>query len=130
DYIYMFIAPRYTRLLDRLFASPVRVEADDKDFFGEFRINPEKPLSVLAEIYDAPMPPNVSPDRTIADYMRERLGGSAEEGDRVSMGPIELIVREVSLEGDVTEAGLAFDQEAQPSRVPIFLNGRELLQLI
>ncbi|WP_339646356.1 potassium/proton antiporter, partial [uncultured Pelagibacterium sp.] len=44
DYVYMFIAPRYTRLLDRLFASPTKVEADDKDFFGEFRINPRRPL--------------------------------------------------------------------------------------
>jgi potassium/hydrogen antiporter len=130
DYIYMFIAPRYARLLDRLFASPAAVAADDKDFFGEFRIHPEKPLSALRDIYDAPIPPNVSPERSIADYMRERLGGSAEEGDRVSVGPIELIVREVSIEGEIAEAGLAFDQESHPARVPIFLNGRELLQLI
>lgn len=130
DYIYMFIAPRYARLLDRLFASPVRVEADDKEFFGEFRIHPDRPLSMLRDVYDAPMPPNVPPDRSISAYMLERLGGSAEEGDRVAIGPIELIVREVNVEGEIVEAGLAFDQDAQPARVPIFLNGRELLDLI
>ncbi|WP_196260900.1 potassium/proton antiporter [Pelagibacterium limicola] len=130
DYIYMFIAPRYARLLDRLFASPVRVEKDDKEFFGEFRINPTRPLSALKDAYDATIPPNMPSDRTIADYMRERLGGTAEEGDRVSIGPIELIVHAVNVDGDITDVGLAFDQEAQPSRVPIFLNGRELIQLI
>lgn len=129
DYIYMFIAPRYTRLLDRLFASPTTLEADDKDFFGEFRINPQRPVSALREAYDAPISLNVPEDKTIADYMRERLGGTAEIGDRVSIGPVELIVREIDVNGDISEAGLAIDQEAQRVRVPVFLSGRELMDL-
>eukprot|EP00873_Tetraselmis_striata_P031409 jgi/Tetstr1/451673/TSEL_038709.t1 len=126
DYVYMFIAPRYTRLLDRLFASPTKVEADDKDFFGEFKINPERPLGALKDAYDAPIGPNVSLEKTIGDYMRERLGGTAEIGDRVAIGALELIVREVDIEGEVSEAGLAIDQDAQKARVPVFMSGREL----
>tara|TARA_R110002051_G_scaffold265266_1_gene325172 strand:- start:494 stop:2362 length:1869 start_codon:yes stop_codon:yes gene_type:complete len=126
DYVYMFIAPRYTRLLDRLFASPTKVEADDKDFFGEFRINPRRPLVALKDAYDAQIGPNVSLEKTIGDYMRERLGGTAEIGDRVAIGALELIVREVDIEGEVSEAGLAIDQDAQKARVPVFMSGREL----
>ena len=130
DYVYMFIAPRYTRLLDRLFASPTKVEADDKDFFGEFRINPERPLAALKDAYDAQIGPNVSLEKTIGDYMRERLGGTAEIGDRVAIGALELIVREVDIEGEVSEAGLAIDQDAQKARVPVFMSGRELREFV
>ena len=130
DYVYMFISPRYTRLLDRLFASPARVEADDKDFYGEFTVNPGRPLSALAEVYDTRIGPNVSPDKTIAEFMRERLGGTAEIGDRVPIGPLELIVREIDVEGEVSEAGLAVDQEAQKARVPVFMSGRDIKEAI
>ncbi|SDG73998.1 potassium/proton antiporter [Pelagibacterium luteolum] len=130
DYIYMFISPRYTRLLDRLFASPTKVEADDKDFFGEFKINPERPLSALRDAYDAPIGPNISLDKTIAEYMRERLGGGAEQGDRVAIGPLELIVHDADVDGNVTAAGLAIDHDEPKPRVPLFVNGRELLHLV
>ncbi|WP_127143824.1 potassium/proton antiporter [Pelagibacterium montanilacus] len=130
DYIYMFIAPRYTRLLDRLFASPTKVEADDKDFFGEFPINPERPLDALGDAYGMPIPHNVPADRKIADYMRERLGGTAEVGDRVAIGQLELIVREVNVDGDITAAGLAIDQEAGRARVPLFVSGREMMAFL
>lgn len=130
DYVYMFIAPRYTRLLDRLFASPTKVEADDKDFFGEFKINPTRPLGALKDAYDAQIGPNVSLEKSIAEYMRERLGGTAEIGDRVAIGALELIVREVDVNGEVAEAGLAIDQDAQRSRVPVFMSGREIKDVL
>lgn len=130
DYVYMFISPRYTRLLDRLFASPTKVAADDKDFYGEFKINPERSLAALADAYDTRIGPNVAPDKTIAEYMRERLGGTAEIGDRVAIGPLELIVREIDIEGEVSEAGLAIDQEAQKARVPVFVSGRDIIEAI
>ncbi|WP_404402205.1 potassium/proton antiporter [Pelagibacterium halotolerans] len=130
DYIYMFIAPRYTRLLDRLFASPAKVEADDKDFFGEFRINPDRPLEALREAYGMDIAPNVAPDRSIADFMRERLGGTAEVGDRVAVGAIELIVRDVNIEGEISEVGLSIDQEVARARVPVFVTGHELVQTL
>lgn len=130
DYVYMFIAPRYTRLLDRMFASPTKVEADDKDFFGEFKINPDRPLEALREAYDAQFGPNVALDKTIGTYMRERLGGTAEQGDRVAIGPLELIVHDVNVDGEVTAVGLAIDQDSQRSRVPVFVNGRELIDLV
>lgn len=127
DYIYMFIAPRYTRLLDRLFASPAKVEADDKDFFGEFRINPDRPLEALRDAYGLDIAPNVAADRSIADFMRERLGGTLEIGDRVGVGPVELIVRDVNVEGEISELGLSIDQESARARLPVFVTGRELV---
>src|SRR5690606_1551820 len=80
DYVYMFISPRLTRLLDRLFASPASVPKDDKDFYGEFKITPSSPIAALKEAYGVALPKNTSPDTPIGTFMRDRLGGSSEIG--------------------------------------------------
>ena len=56
DHVYLFTAPRNIRLLDRLFASPARLEEDDKDFFGEFYIDTSQPLGELAQAYGVEPP--------------------------------------------------------------------------
>lgn len=130
DRVYIFIAPRYTRLLDRLFASPVPLEADDKEFFGEFTVDPERPVKELAETYDVDLD-GADPDTPIAALIERRLGGRAEIGDRVACGSVELVVREVEEDGLIKRVGLAI--EPQPSRsanIPLFLNARQLLQWI
>ena len=43
DYVYLFVSPNFPHLLDRLFASPVPVEADDTEFFGAFSHRSEAP---------------------------------------------------------------------------------------
>ena len=130
DYVYLFIAPRYTRLLDRLFASPAKVAGDDEEFFGEFRIDPGKTLADLKKAYDVALPTHALETR-IERFMIERLGGRAEVGDRVAYGPIELIVREVDENGAITDAGVALDRSAAPrAQVPLFLNIHEILDAI
>ncbi|NDV85882.1 potassium/proton antiporter [Aurantimonas aggregata] len=127
DYVYLFISPRYPRLLDRLFASPAPVGADDAEFFGEFSVDPSSPASGLATAYGVKLSDE---DRnvTISDMMIRRLGGRAEYGDRVSVRPIELIVRETGLDGAVVAAGLSLEPEAgRGSKIPLFLNLREIL---
>jgi cell volume regulation protein A len=109
DHVYLFAAPRNIRLLDRLFASPARVEEDDKDFFGEFYIDSNQTLGQLAQAYG--IDPPTDPSRPIGAYMLERLGGRSEVGDRVPIGFIELIVRETDDSGAVTAAGLTLAPE-------------------
>jgi cell volume regulation protein A len=112
DHVYLFASPRNIRLLDRLFASPARVEEDDKDFFGEFYIDTSHSLGELAQAYGVEPPGD--PATPIGAFMVERLGGHAEVGDRVAIGFLELIVRDTDDSGAITAAGLALAPEPQP----------------
>ncbi|GGD94552.1 K+/H+ antiporter [Aureimonas endophytica] len=124
DYVYLFIASRYPRLLDRLFASPVELGPDDTDFFGDFPVDPKRPMRFLAAAYDVALDERIAA-RPIGDYMVERLGGRAEYGDRVPVGPIELIVRDTDESGAILAAGLALDPDAsRETEITLFLNLR------
>ncbi len=112
DRVYLFTAPRNIRLLDRLFASPARVEEDDKDFFGEFYIDTSHKLGELAQAYG--VTPTGDPETPIGVYLLDRLGGQAEVGDRVPVEFLELIVRETDENGAVIAAGLAVAAETAP----------------
>jgi potassium/hydrogen antiporter len=127
DRVYLFVAPRYTRLLDRLFASPAPLEVDDKEFFGEFTVDPHKSLKELGEAYEVATDGG-DPETPIASFMERRLGGRAEIGDRVACGSVELVVRDVDEDGQIKGVGLAI--EPQPSRsasIPLFLNSRQII---
>jgi cell volume regulation protein A len=125
DYVYLFIHQRYPRLLDRLFASPARVEVDDADFFGAFSVDPAQPAQSLRAIYGAELRPGEE-DMTIAQLMLTRLGGRAEYADRVPAGPVDLIVRDVDDKGHIIEAGVSLEPELANPQVPLFVTGREL----
>ena len=112
DRVYLFTAPRNIRLLDRLFASPAVVEEDDKDFFGEFYIDPRHTLGELATAYGV-VPPGDAATQ-IGDFMREKLGGHVEIGDRLPVQFIELIVRDTGEDGTVSAVGLALAPEPPP----------------
>jgi cell volume regulation protein A len=112
DHVYLFASSRNIRLLDRLFASPAPVADDDKDFFGEFMIDTTHTLGELSQAYGVDAPGD--PATPIGVFMRERLGGHAEVGDRVAIGYLELIVRETDESGAIAGAGLALAPEPAP----------------
>ncbi|CAG1001857.1 MAG: potassium/proton antiporter [Rhizobiaceae bacterium] len=125
DHVYIFVPDRYPRLLDRLFATRAELGPDDEDFFGAFGVDPSRPAAELEAAYGPPL----SEDErrlTVGGLVRERLGGHAEYADRVSLGPIELIVRDVDEKGRVTALGLSIEPAAPPPRVPFFLSAGEL----
>lgn len=113
DYVYMFISPRYTTLLDRLFAGSAPVSPDDQDFFGAFVLDPEAPLAHVVETYEVAPPRGTDVGIKLRDFIAVRLGGTVEVGDRVACGSVDLIVRAVDLEGRVSEIGLALDRASE-----------------
>jgi cell volume regulation protein A len=129
DHVYLFASPRNIRLLDRLFASPARLEEDDKDFFGEFMIDTSHSLGELAQAYG--VAPPADPAMPIGAYMRERLGGYAEIGDRVAIGFLELIARDTE-DGAVTAVGLALAEEPPPgpSSWPVLSTVLDLVAIV
>jgi cell volume regulation protein A len=110
DNVYVFTAPRFVRLLDRLFAGPTPVEADDRDFFGVFDVDPSQSAHSLAEMYGVELAADIS-NTSIADFIASRVGGHAEVGDRVALGAVELVVREVDEAGKAAAVGLAIVEE-------------------
>lgn len=126
DLVYIFVSDKYPRLLDRLFARLEKLSPDDSDFFGAFGIDPTQPAGLLADAYGAAIAPE-DRARPIAALLSDRLGGRAEFADRITLGPVDLIVRDVDERGRVVEAGVAFEQRAEPP-VPAFLSPQTLLE--
>ncbi len=129
DNVYIFVPDRYPRLLDKLFASRAVVEPEDADFFGAFAVDPARPAEELEMAY-APGLTETERKLTVGALVVERLGGHAEYADRVSLGTIELIVRDVDDKGHVTGLGLSFEPTAPVARVPVFLSAGEIADRI
>jgi cell volume regulation protein A len=58
--------------------------------------------------------------------MLQRLGGRAEYADRVTLGTIELIVRDVDEGGRIVSVGLSFEPTPAVTSIPAFLSPGEL----
>lgn len=129
DYVYLFIAPRYMRLLDRLFASPAEVQKDDKDFFGEFAVDPQKTVQEVADNYGLSVFPQRDATKTVAEFIERRLGGKAEIGDRVACGDFELVVRDIAEDGGIVSVGIATEPSiSRTAKIPLFLNARQIIE--
>lgn len=129
DHVYIFVPDRYPRLLDRLFASPTEVSPDDADFFGAFPLDPSHMASELEDNY-SPGLTEAELKLSIGQLMLQRLGGHAEYADRITIGPIELIVREVDDNGKIATVGLSFEPTPQITSIPAFLSPAELADRI
>ena len=106
------------------------MDSSDTDFFGAFTITPEKSLRELADAYEIPIDEQDA-DSSIAHYILKRVGGHADIGDRVALGDIELIVRDVDEAGAIKSIGLSVEPRlARSAILPIFLNVHDLLNWI
>jgi cell volume regulation protein A len=127
DQVYLFAPPRHLRLLDRLFASPASLDEHDADFYGVFTVDPGKTLQELQKTYDIPAN-GLDLDATIAEFIEQRLGGRGDIGDRVGIGDLELVVRNVNDRGEIKSVGLSFEPRPPISSwLPIFLKASALL---
>ncbi|MFW8587762.1 potassium/proton antiporter [Rhizobium beringeri] len=130
DLVYLFIVPSYSRLLDRLFASRAPVDDDDAEFFGAFALSPPAPPPISTP----PMAPacSTNPEKglTIAELMRQRLGGKADYADRVRLGSIILIVRDLDEHDHITSVGMSLEAVEPAITLPIFINLKDITQRI
>ncbi|HET7411068.1 MAG TPA: potassium/proton antiporter, partial [Pararhizobium sp.] len=129
DYVYLFIAPRFPHLIDRLFASPAPVKEDDAEFFGAFAIDPRRPVAELESAYGPGLVPEQELHLTLGELVRQRFGGNAEYADRLRLGPLEIIVRDVDEKGEITSLGVSLEPEPLARPLPIFLDPRALADL-
>jgi potassium/hydrogen antiporter len=125
DHVYIFVSDKYPRLLDRLFASKAPVAADDADFFGAFGIDPSRSAAELAAAYGVSVTEAES-KLSIAQFMTDRLGGRVEYADRLPLGDIELIVRDLDEAGHIMEVGVSVEPQIAQPRIPVFLSPSEM----
>lgn len=124
DLVYIFVSDRYPRLLDKLFASPAAVDPEDADFFGDFAVDPDRPATDLESAYGATLA-EAERKLSIGQLITSRLG-RAEYADRVTLAPIELIVRDVDNNNKVTAVGVSFEPTPVRVDVPFFLSFGEM----
>jgi cell volume regulation protein A len=117
-------------LLDRLFARPADLDLSDREFFGDFIIDPDTRISDLAEAYGFAVSVEEA-KLAVADFIYRRLHGTVEIGDRVPVETIELIIRELDDSGEIVSIGLAVEpsRAAQP-KLPLFQSRGEILDTL
>ncbi|KZS51947.1 cell volume regulation protein A [Rhizobium sp. BK226] len=130
DLVYLFIVPSYSRLLDRLFASRAPVDDDDAEFFGAFALSPARPAADLDAAYGPGLLNESEKGLTIAELMRQRLGGKADYADRVRLGSIILIVRDLDEHDHITSVGMSLEAVEPAITLPIFINLKDIIQRI
>ncbi len=130
DQVYLFIAPGYSKLLDRLFASKAPVAEDDSEFFGTFAISPNTRVEDLNQAYGPLSISEADRAKTVAELIAQRLGGQADYADRARLGTIVLIVRDLDETGHIASVGVSLEPVAPATNLPIFLNIRELAHAI
>ncbi|MGE5477042.1 MAG: potassium/proton antiporter [Bacteroidales bacterium] len=128
DMVWLFAKPERVPHLDRLFASPAQAAEADRQFFGDFPIDPRARMDELAIMYGLPVPEEVR-EITVAQWLEWSLGTRPGIGDRVPLGEVELIVRALGVDDAISEVGLAAEPTTiDKPRLPLFPSGRELKQ--
>jgi cell volume regulation protein A len=130
DMVWLFAKPERLPQLDRLFASPAQAAEADRQFFGDFPIDPRARMEELGLMYGLPVPEEAR-EITVAQWLEWSLGGHPGIGDRMALGEVELIVRALSLDDTISEIGLAAEPtQVDKPRLPLFPSGRELRQYL
>ncbi|MGE5546925.1 MAG: potassium/proton antiporter [Solirubrobacterales bacterium] len=128
DMVYLFARPDRLTHLDRLFASAAPAAEADRQFFGDFPIDPHARMADLALMYGLPVP-DESREVTVAEWLQWSLGTTPGIGDRMMLGEVELIVRALNPDDSIAEIGLA----AEPTRIdqaklPVFESGKRMME--
>jgi potassium/hydrogen antiporter len=106
DLVYLIVKDERIPLLDRIFAATRRPEKSDREFFGDFALTPDVTLSDIAASYGVAVPLRDA-GLTVAEALSREFDAAPTVGDRLRLGAVELIVRDVDVGGRVAEVGLA-----------------------
>ena len=118
DVVLVLTPPELALAVDRVFSRRHKSAASfaSRDL-GDFIVDGATPVEGLARAYDIPLRSPV-PGMTVAGLLRERIGPSAGRGDRLRLGPVDLIVVDM-LGGEIREVGLLIrTEDTSPNRWP------------
>lgn len=128
DLAYLFVTPNFIPLLDRLFATRAELDPEDEEFFGTFAISPHRPARELDAAYGPGLLLESERMMNVGELMLSRLGGRADYADRIRLGPIILIVRDIDETNHISSIGISMEAVEPVRTLPIFLNIREIAE--
>jgi cell volume regulation protein A len=127
DYLIALVPPEQMIALDTLFSTPAkRRRSLAPPVLGEFVLDAKVRLGQVCGMYGVPFEP-LDFDKSLADFLKLRLGGNIVVGDRVKIGDIELVVRELRKD-QVVKVGLEIEPEAE--RLPILRFWRRVVGMV
>lgn len=104
DQVLALCPPEQSIKLDRLFGRPRSRRERTPSTLGDFAFPAATTLAALADTYDLPVAKHMR-EQTVGVYLDEQLPGPITIGDRVRMGAVDLIVREMK-GGNIVTVGL------------------------
>ncbi|MGF7209296.1 cell volume regulation protein A [Skermanella aerolata] len=130
DLVYLFTAPSRVSMLDRLFGETRELAEDDRQFFGDLALKADMTVAALAELYGLPLSIR-NAKLTLAELFRQEFRDAVEVGDRLRMGSVELIARDMQ-DGELRVVGLALEPAAPQSgpRPPAIPLPRDLIRML
>ena len=115
DYVIALAPPEHVITLDTLFSTEQAPRRGGAPDLGEFVFTPDVRLGALCAMYGVPFEP-LDRDKTLGDFMSQRLEGAIAVGERVKIGDVELIIRETTRD-KIAKIGLEIEPAAE--RTPI-----------
>ena len=116
DYVIALAPPEQVITLDALFSTPIKRQRRLMPVeLGEFVFEAEVKLGQVCAMYGVPFEP-LDHGRSLAEFLNDRLEGNVVVGDRVKIGEVELVVRQMNRD-HIAKVGLEIEPEAE--RLPI-----------
>lgn len=107
DAVYVIASSAHVDMLNRQFIAPHHPDRlEEHQFFGDLVLDAGANLSDVAQFYGIDVPPD-SGETSLADYLEQVFHKWPVVGDRLKMGRVEFVVREVA-DGRVSRVGLKF----------------------
>ena len=119
DYVIALVPAADIASLQRLFGARDIAAKAEPEGFGEFVFAAETPAGDLALLYGLPLETlakagavAINTDESLGDLLHHQLGKRLVVGDRLSLGEVELVVRDVR-DGRVQSIGLELETRKQ-----------------
>jgi cell volume regulation protein A len=114
DYVYFLAPPEKAQALDRFFVDMPAPVAPDMRLLGDFFVAGDATLGALAEIYGLAVAPGEA-SVTLAERFAAQFHETVHVGDRLAIGPIQVIADRV-VDGRVATVGLDLAEERAQER--------------
>ena len=114
DSIYVIALTRHVNPLNRLFIAPDSPDRlEEHRFFGDLVLDGDANLKDVVEFYGLELSTD-SADTTLADYLHGIFRKRPVVGDRIRLGRVELVVREMN-DNKISRIGLKFRRSGRAS---------------
>ncbi|MDP2239783.1 MAG: potassium/proton antiporter [Burkholderiales bacterium] len=115
DHVYVIASAKHVSPLNRLFIAPDSPDRlEEHRFFGDLVLDGDANLKDVVEFYGLELSTDSAADITLAGYLHGIFHKRPVVGDRIRLGRVELVVREMN-DNKISRIGLKFRRSEQTS---------------